>query len=1116
MHRTKTWMALVATGLALLGAGPGPIAGAEEVAAETLLLDDPDVSADTLAFAYAGDLWLAPRNGGTARRLTSSPGQERSPHFSPDGRSIAFTAELGGQADVYVIPIEGGRPRRLTWHPGGDYVLGWTPDGTEVLFASRRHGWPPDAGLYAVRAEGGPQPRRLPVPGVGHADLAPDGRHLAYTDVRDAFRSWKRYRGGRTPDVKVLDLETNDVAVVPHENASDTMPVWCAGDLWFLSDRDGRMNLWRTAPGSKAVKQVTHATRTDFDLASLAAGPDALVFSQGGAIHLVDPASGKVTRVHVHVPHDDLDRRPRWQTVAQHIRSGDLAPNGRRAVLEMRGEIVTLPREHGAARNLTRTPGAHERGPAWSPDGKQIAWFSDASGEMRLVVAPADGGEERTEIELQGAGFYVDLRWSPKGDRILYGDKGNALWLLDLESRDIKLVARSQGSLGMWQPVAAWSPDGAWIAYEVAEPATAFTDVALYEVATGTSTMLTDGFADAHEPTWSPDGAWLWFRASVDSGPRAFGLDMSSSTVREHEDSLYVAVLAKDGKHPFAPRSDEGGPAKGGAKGRGKDASEKVSDEKGEGDGADDKADDDGDDTAKDAAPKGGRSAKATKVDVDDIGQRIVAAPHRGGIYRNLVAVPDGLLFLARQERGRADLMKLDLDERKAKTLQEKVDGFVASPDRKTLLLQQGPRWSLCGPDAKKQDRLAADALRVEVDPAQEWPQTLREAWRLQRDFFYDPALHGVDWDAAWTRWSSLLPHVRTRDDLNDLIANMIGELCCGHEYVGGGETEKAPEGPAVGLLGCDVEAVGPRYRITRILHGQNWNPDLRAPLTEPGVDVREGDILLRVEGRDVTTETSLYEAFEETANRPTRIEVASTESPDEVRKALVVPIADETALRQRSWVESNRAYVDEASGGRLAYVYMPNTGGAGLAAFDRDWYSQLDKQGLVIDLRYNGGGKVADYVIDVLSRQVMSWWMNREGWPSRSPFGTMVGPKVMLINMYAGSGGDWLPWMFQRRKLGPLVGTRTWGGLVGISGYPPLMDGGGVTAASFGVMDETGHWAVENVGVTPDVEVAPMPTDVVAGRDPQLEKAVALALEALERDGPPPAPPAYQPPTPR
>ena len=575
-------------------------------------------------------------------------------------------------------------------------------------------------------------------------------------------------------------------------------------------------------------------------------------------------------------------------------------------------------------------------------------------------------------------------------------------------------------------------------------------------------------------------------------------------------------MLAKDGKHPFAPRSDEGGPAKGGAKGRGKDASEKVSDEKGEGDGADDKADDDGDDTAKDAAPKGGRSAKATKVDVDDIGQRIVAAPHRGGIYRNLVAVPDGLLFLARQERGRADLMKLDLDERKAKTLQEKVDGFVASPDRKTLLLQQGPRWSLCGPDAKKQDRLAADALRVEVDPAQEWPQTLREAWRLQRDFFYDPALHGVDWDAAWTRWSSLLPHVRTRDDLNDLIANMIGELCCGHEYVGGGETEKAPEGPAVGLLGCDVEAVGPRYRITRILHGQNWNPDLRAPLTEPGVDVREGDILLRVEGRDVTTETSLYEAFEETANRPTRIEVASTESPDEVRKALVVPIADETALRQRSWVESNRAYVDEASGGRLAYVYMPNTGGAGLAAFDRDWYSQLDKQGLVIDLRYNGGGKVADYVIDVLSRQVMSWWMNREGWPSRSPFGTMVGPKVMLINMYAGSGGDWLPWMFQRRKLGPLVGTRTWGGLVGISGYPPLMDGGGVTAASFGVMDETGHWAVENVGVTPDVEVAPMPTDVVAGRDPQLEKAVALALEALERDGPPPAPPAYQPPTPR
>ncbi|MGE0193239.1 MAG: PDZ domain-containing protein [Planctomycetota bacterium] len=1101
------WVALAL----VLAVGPSlPGASGAEPPPETLLLGDPDVSADALVFAYAGDLWLAPREGGTARRLTSAPGREHNPRFSPDGRTIAYTAEQDGQADVYVLPIEGGRPRRLTWHPGGDHVLGWTPDGAEVLFASRRHGWPPDPGLYAVRADGSPLPRRFPVPGVGHADLDPDGRRLAYTDLRDAFRSWKRYRGGRTPDVKVLDLATNEVAAVPHVNASDTMPVWCAGNVWFLSDRDGRMNLWRHEPGSDRVTQVTRATRDDFDLASLAAGPDALVFAQGGALHLVDPATQKVTRVRVHVPHDDLARRARWQTVSQHTRSGDVAPNGKRAVLEMRGEIVTLPREHGAPRNLTRSTGAHERGPAWSPDGKQIAWFSDASGEMRLVLAPADGDGERTEIELEGAGFYVDIRWSPKGDRILYGDKGNALWLLDLSSREIRLVARSQGSLGMWQPTAAWSPDGAWIAHEVADPATAFTDVALYEVATGTSTMLTDGFADAHEPCWSPDGAWLWFRASVDAGPRAFGLDMSASTVREHEDSLYVAVLAKDGKHPFGPRSDEGGPAKARGKGNDKDKSDDQDDD------GNDKDDDDKDDDKGDDDKGNARKDKATRVDLEDIGQRIVAAPHGGGTYRNLVAVADGLLFLSRIERGRTDLMKLDLDERKAKTLEEKVDGFVASPDRKTLLLRQGSRWSLSGPDAKKQDRLDLDGVRVEVDPALEWPQTLREVWRLQRDFFYDPALHGVDWDAAWTRWSSLLPHVRTRDDLNDLIADMIGELCCGHEYVGGGETEKAPDGPAIGLLGCDLEAIGPRYRITRILEGQNWNPDLRAPLTEPGVDVREGDILLRVDGRDVTTTESLYEAFAETANRPVQIEVAGTDAPDEVRTSLVVPIADETALRQRSWVEANRAYVEKASGGRLAYVYMPNTGGAGLAAFDRDWYSQLDKQGLVIDLRYNGGGKVADYVIDVLSRKVMSWWMNREAWPSRSPFGTMVGPKVMLINAYAGSGGDWLPWTFQRRGLGPLVGTRTWGGLVGISGYPPLMDGGGVTAASFGVMDENGQWAVENVGVAPDVEVAPTPKDVVAGRDPQLEKAVALALEALERDGPPPPPPAYTPPTAR
>ncbi len=1136
-RRFVPWFVLVAL---CVGIGSSRATRAEESggSVETLHLDDPDVSADLVAFAYADDLWLAPRTGGMAWRLTSAPGREWRPRFSPDGRYLAYSAEEGRQSDVFVIPVEGGRPRRLTWHPAPDLALGWTADGTHLVVASRRAGWPPDARPYLVRADGTGLPKPLPIPGVGHADVSPDGTMLAYTTIRDAFSSWKRYRGGRTPSIHVVDLAALDapdsatVRVVPHENASDTMPAWCGDSLWFLSDRDGRMNLYRHVPGANDVTRVTNATRDDYDLGKLAAGPDRLVFTQGGALHLVDPANGSIERLRIRVPHDDLARRPRWQQVTGHVRYADLAPNGRRAVFEMRGEIITVPREHGAPRNLTHSPGAHDRYPTWSPDGERIAWFSDRSGEMRLLVGPADGSAEPTAYALEGAGYYVDARFSPDGKRILYGDKANALWLLDLETHEVTSVSRSLGSLGMWPPSASWSPDGAWIAHDEREPVSALRDIVLYEVATGKRTHITDGFADACEPRFSPDGAWLWFRASIEAGPQAFGLDMSASTVRDGVENLYVAVLAKDGAHPFAPRSDEGGPADAAkerpsrregtgdedkrsddAQGGGAPPPEERSEEK-----SDEKSDEKGDAKGDEKAPAG---KPRTKVDLDDIGQRIVAVPHEAGNYGNLRPVKDGLLFRSRLDRGRGDLMRFDLKKRKAETLQERVDEFEVSPDGKHLLMKQGSSWSLSGIDAKKKDRLDLDAVRVEVDPAEEWPQMLREVWRLQRDFFYDPALHGVDWDAAWDRWSALLPHVRTRDDLNRLIEDLIGELCCGHQYVSGGEGGEPPAGRATGLLGCEFRVEGERYAIHGILRGQNWNPDLRAPLTEPGVDVREGDLLLRVEGREVTAATNVYEAFADRANRPTRIAVAAPGETDKVREALVIPVESEGSLRQRAWIEANRAYVDRASGGRLAYVYMPNTGRAGIAAFDRDYYSQLDKEGLVLDARYNGGGKVADYVIGVLDRRVMSWWMNREGWASRSPFGTMTGPKAMLINEYAGSGGDWLPWMFRTRGLGPLVGTRTWGGLVGISGYPPLMDGGSVTAASFGVMNEAGEWIIENEGVAPDYEIPPgldraEPDGPLGRRDAQLAKAVELVLGSLKENGARPAPPAYVPPKPR
>lgn len=1142
MHKTPPrlrWSPLLSlfVGLAVL-LGPGPLglgpgqAGAAEEEGGTLLLDEPDVSAEHVAFVYAQDIWLAPRTGGTARRLTSAPGRESRPRFSPDGTLLAFSAEWDGQTDVYVLPVTGGTPQRLTWHPGSDVVAGWSPDGTEVLFTSRRHGHPPDLRLYGARLTGG-TPRAWPLPAVGHVDIAPDGRRAAYTPVRDAFGTWKRYRGGRTPAIWIQDLATHDVDVVPHVNASDTSPVWFEAEVWFLSDRSGQMNLFRFRPGSDSVQQVTTFGREAFGAADLSVGPDRLVFTRGGALHLVDPATGTTERLVIHVPHDDLARRPRWQSAEKIVRSGSPAPNGRRAVFEVRGEIVTVPREHGAPRNLSQSPGVHERGPVWSPDGTRIAWFSDATGEYELVVAPERGLEpaERAEpsaagemrrYALDGAGFYQDIVWSPDGTHLLFADKANALFVIDLASGAIERIAQSQGSLGMWRPTASWSPDGAWIAYEVADPATAFTDIALLERSTGERIVVTDGFADAREPRFAPHGGWLWFRASVDAGPQAFGLDMSTSAARETKENLYVCVLARDGPDPFGPRSDEAAdkPKKDKRKGKGDGDKPAPTDDAPapDGDGTDGEGAT-GDAEAKDGDAKDGAKGKrppVTKVDRTDLDQRILALPVGSGRFGGLQAVEDALLFLSQGDGRQAELRRYDVEEREAKTLVDKVQAFVATADGKHLLLNQGDRWELADGEAKKKDALDLKAVKVLVDPAQEWPQILREVWRLQRDFFYDPGLHAIDWDAAWAKWSPLVAHVRHRADLNRVIGEMMGELCCGHEYVWGGEMEKAPEGPSVGLLGCDWEAAGERYRFARIYRGQNWNPGLRAPLTAPGVDVRDGDVLLRVNGREVTTAGNVFAAFVETAGRPTQIEVAAADDLEAVRRSTVVPLEDEGELRHRAWIEANRRRVDELSGGRLAYVYMPNTGRAGMASFDRDFYSQLDKQGLVLDERYNGGGQVADYVIDVLRRDVMCWWINREGWAGRTPFGTLRGPKVMLINAYAGSGGDWMPWMFQRAGLGPLVGTRTWGGLVGISGYPPLMDGGGVTAASFGIVDTDGRWVVENVGVAPDVEVIPWPKDVLAGRDPQLEKAVALALEALEAQGPPSPPPAYTPPTPR
>ncbi len=699
-----------------------------------------------------------------------------------------------------------------------------------------------------------------------------------------------------------------------------------------------------------------------------------------------------------------------------------------------------------------------------------MAWLSDESGEYKLVVSDRLGRKPKRSYDLGGGGFFYNPIWSPDGQKVMYFDKANRIAYLTLKTGKVTTVARAQGSLGVVYPDMAWSPDSRWIAFSRRSSQTIYDRIALYQLATGNTTVVTDQFGLARSPAFSRDGKHLFFAASVGQGPRRFGLDMNTSMMKRSSSSLYVAVLRKSQPNPLAPRSDEGVTTSTSGKRSGKKPG------------------------------KGKKKQPAKGIDLQGLDQRILALPLGSSRYYGLECTKSRLLFIDRPEGGAAQLKRFDFDSRKATLVKSGVSGFVVAQDGKSILIRTGSSYSVTDELGKVVRSFKIDSVKVRVDPSKEWPQILREVWRIQRDYFYDKNMHHVDWPAMWSRYSVFLPHLRHRNDLNILIAEMIGELCCGHEYVGGGQMPRVQRGMSVGLLGADYSLDRGRFRIARIYRGQNWNPGLRAPLTEPGVDAREGDYLISVNGRPLTSRDNIYAAFVNKSGRQVELVFSSQPDGSSSRKMTVVPVSSESRLRQRSWIERNRRLVEKLSGGRLAYVYMPDTGGGGMAAFNRDFYSQLGKDGLVLDERYNRGGKVADYVINVLSRQPMCYWMNREEWLGRTPFGTMTGPKVMVINERAGSGGDAMPWLFRRAKLGQLVGTRTWGGLVGVSGYPKLVDGGSVTAASFGIIDTNGNWAVENVGVAPDVEVVEWPKEVIAGRDPQLEKAIEIAMAGLEK----------------
>ena len=1096
----------MACGLALLS-----LLSARAQGGGPLLLRFPTISRTQIVFNYAGDLWSVSRDGGDARRLTTGTGVETYPSFSPDGTMIAFTGEYDGNPDVYVMPATGGVPKRLTYHPGADSVLGWTPDGKSVLFAtwanSFRHF---EQQLYTVPVTGG-FPTKLPLPISDRASFSPDGTRVAYVPHGQWQAAWKRYRGGQTTPIWIAALSDSSVTKIPRDNSNDSYPLWVGDTVYFLSDRNGPVSLFAF---DAKTNQVSEALASDgFDFKSASAGPDAIVIEQFGGIKLYDVGSRQAKTVSINVAADVDAVRPHFTKVdPKRFQNFGISPTGARAVFEAWGEIFTVPTDKGDIRNLTRSPAIADRDPSWSPDGKSLAYFTDQPGEYELAIRDQNGLGEVRRIPLgTPPSFFYAPTWSPDSKKIAYSDKRLKLWYLDLASPTPILIDSDYfGGFGPSSFDQVWSPDSKWIAYTRQLP-NGLHAVFLYSLESKKSSQITDGMSDAVFPRFDKNGKYLYFTASTDTGLTAAGLDMSSDA-HSVSRSVYVTVLSKYEKSPLAPESDEEG--KKAEKGKGGEQAKKG--EQGTQGKEGEKA-------------KEGTEAEepvVVKIDLDGIGQRILALPIPAKNYLAMLAGKSGVLFLAEGPTViteadfpnlRQTLHKFDLSKRKADKFLDEVNGVAISFDGSKLLYRKGDAWTTVGTDdPPKGDPkpgfgpLKLDAMEVYVEPRAMWRQIFDETWRIERDFFYDPGYHGLDLEKAKKKYAPYLDRIASREELTYLFEECLGELTVGHMFVGGGE---APEPKKVkgGLLGADYAIENGRYRIAKVYDGENWNPGLQAPLTQPGVNVKPGEYILAVNGRDLRASDDIYSFFESTAGKQVALKVGPNANGTGARDVTVVPVDSEENLRHLAWIEGNRRRVDEVTGGKVAYVYVPNTAGAGYTSFNRYFFSQVGKEAAIIDERYNEGGQLADYIIDHLRRPLLSKVVTREGNDWSSPSEAIYGPKVMIINQMSGSGGDALPWYFRKTGIGPLVGTRTWGGLVGIGGYPELLDGGVVMAPRAAIYGLNGEWEVENHGVAPDVEVDLDPAAYRQGRDSQLEKAIEVVLQLMKEHPPQQHPrPAY------
>lgn len=1040
------------------------------VAQGTQLLREPTISETDIVFVHANDLWKVDRAGGPAIRLTSNIGSESYPHFSPDGSMIAFTGQYGGNSDVYLVPSEGGEPKRLTWHPGSDVVTGWTPDG-KVLFRSGRASYPTAINqFWNVSTEGG-MPEMLPIPQASNGEISTDGKYVAYNPITFWDPEWRNYRGGQAQPIWIVDMNNFELTQTPRtDNERHTDPVWNGGTVFYLSERDFANNIWSFDPATGEEKQWTF--HSDFDVKSLDAGAGTIVYEQGGYLHLLDPETGETEQIDVTVSGDMSWGRERWvEPSAFQFSNAALSPTGKRAVFEVRGEIITVPKEQGTWRNLTNSSGTAERSPVWSPDGSQIAWFSDKNGEYSLMIGDQFGLEEPRMIELPDPTFYFEPVWSPDGKYIAFSDTDYNMWQVHVESGKAAMIDTDGYAHPnrTFNPV--WSPDSKWIAY-VKLLESQFKAVHVYNVESGEIMMLTDGMADAITPVWDETGKYLYFLASTDFGLNTGWLDMSSYDMSVTR-GLYMIVLSDEEPSPILPESDD-------------EPLEDNSTDSGE------------EDTDTD-------TELVVDIDMEGIAERTLSLDLPLRDYQGLVEGPEGVLFIMESVPNQGTkLHKYEVKDQKASDFMGSVNTVEVSKDRKNMLYRSGGTWGIVETSAGSinpgDGRIATSDVRIKVHPQKEFEQIFNDGWRFMRDFLYVDNMHGAPWNDIYDWYSPWVKHAKHRSDLNYVLDIMSGEVAVGHSYVGGGDYPDLDNVPA-GLLGADISLKNGAYRIQKIYTAESWNPDLRAPLSGPGIDVEEGDYILAVNGEEIDPDQNFYQYFEGTVNRQVQLLVNDEPNEDGAHLVTVVPISNEGGLRTRNWVEDNRRKVEEMSDGQLGYVWIPNTGQGGYTYFNRYYFAQQDKRGIVLDQRNNGGGTAADYIIDVLRRDLHGFFNSKAG--DRRPFTTpgagLWGPKVMIINERAGSGGDLLPFMFKKEDIGPLVGTQTWGGLVGTWDTPRFVDGGYMIAPRGGFYNLDGEWDVEGIGIFPDIEVMDTPKESINGGDPQLEAAVQEALRLLQ-----------------